>query len=251
MPQKDFRLDGKTVLITGGSSGIGAQAAIDASEHGAHVIITGRNAARLNETFEKLHNKSLDHKMIVHDFNNTESIYQFADALPMLDGVVHSAGISRMVPFKMFNEKVLNEVHFINFITPTLLTQRILYKRKIKDGGSFVFLASIASFMGVKANGVYSSSKAALISVSQNLAIEVAPRKIRANCLAPAMVWTPMNLSDQSPLTPEQLKADEVSYPLGYGQPEDVSNAIVFLLADASRWITGTTIKLDGGLLLL
>jgi NAD(P)-dependent dehydrogenase (short-subunit alcohol dehydrogenase family) len=251
MPLNDFRLDGKTVLLTGASSGIGQCAAIQAAEHGARVIITGRDEKRLAETFERLPNKQLNHRMIAQAFNTVQDINQFATQLEPLDGVVHSAGISKVVPCRMINEKILNEVHFINFTTPVMLTQQILFKRLLKDSGSIVFLGSLGALVGTKGNGVYASSKAAIMSIAQNLAVELAPKKIRANSLAPGMVTTPMNMSSESPLSPEQLERDQAGYPLGWGKSEDVSNAIIFLLADASRWITGTCIKMDGGLTLV
>ena len=252
MSLKDFSLDGRTVLITGASSGIGQTASWQAAEHGARVVVTGRSESKLMETFEKLPNKHLNHKFIVQDFKTLADVSEFITKLDgPIDGLVHSAGVSKMSPVRNVSEKILNELHFINFLVPVMITQQILYKRLMKDGGSIVFLSSIAIQMGIKGNGIYASSKAALASIAQNLAIELSPRKIRSNSLAPAMVITPMTITPDSPLPTDIIEKDQASYPLGWGKPEDISNAIIFLLSDASRWITGTTIKMDGGLTLL
>lgn len=251
MGLKDFSLDGKTVLITGASSGIGRAAAIQASEHGAKLIISGRNEKRLSETAELLFHQELGHSIIRADFNEVSDVIEFASQLKQpLDGVVHSAGVSKLSPVRMLPYEQIRTVQFINFEAPVVLTQQLLFKRLIRDGGSLVFMGSIAPFLGIKGNGCYASSKAALMAMAQNLASEVAAKGIRSNSLAPAMVVSPMTINPENPISDEQIAKYQSSYPLGWGRVDDVANAIIFFLSDASRWVTGTTFKMDGGLTL-
>jgi NAD(P)-dependent dehydrogenase (short-subunit alcohol dehydrogenase family) len=240
-----FCLSGKRILVTGASSGIGRQIAITCSNMGAHVIATGRDALRLEETMGLLHTGQ--HQMIQADLKNHNEREDLLVKISLpLDGCVHSAGISRLSPVRMINEQHLLEIMAINVNAPILLTQGLLKKQKIKAGGSIIFISSIAAHIGVPGVAAYSASKAALIGMMRCLAIEVVKRKIRVNCLSPALVKGPLLVATSELIG--SMEEEEKNYPLGFGLPEDVANASVFFLSEASRWITGTTLVMDGGL---
>lgn len=239
-----FSLEGKTILVTGASSGIGRGIAVTCSKMGAVVIINGRNKARLQETLSQMEGE--DHVVAVGDLSNSESVSKMMDDLPALDGVVHCAGIGQRVPCKLLTKDSVDLVMDTNFKAPVLLQAELLRQKKIKKEASIVFIASIASWSASFGNSVYSASKGAIISYANCLSIELAPRKIRVNCISPAMVWTDLVL--QEGIDEEQLKEDESNYPLKrYGTPEDIANLAVYMLSDASTWMTGSNVKVSGG----
>lgn len=240
-----FSLEGKTVLITGASSGIGRQTSISVAAMGGKVVATGRSEQRLAETLTMLAGEG--HRAIPADLTDSAARAALTSDLPPLQGIVHCAGITKLVPFQYLTEKHLQEVWRANYEAAVLLTQILLKKKLIADGGSIVFVASTAGLLGAKAITAYAASKAALIATSRVLALEVAPRRVRSNCLAPALVQTPMAEETSERVSAETFAENLKLYPLGFGKPEDVANAAVFLLSDASRWITGATLVLDGG----
>jgi NAD(P)-dependent dehydrogenase (short-subunit alcohol dehydrogenase family) len=243
-----FSLAGKTVLVTGASSGLGLSIALSCARMGARIIASGRDETRLGQTLAALHGISdLAHAMVVADLTVAAARDDLMASLPgPLDGLVHCAGISRLCPTRMMTEAHLREVYGINVDSPILLTQGLLKRGLLAPEGSVVFIASIAAHIGVAGVGAYSGTKAALIAMARCLAMEVVKRRIRVNCLSPALVQTPLLDATAELLggLEQQLKA----YPLGFGQPEDVANAAIYLLSGASRWVTGTTLVLDGGL---
>jgi NAD(P)-dependent dehydrogenase (short-subunit alcohol dehydrogenase family) len=211
---------------------------------GASLIVSGRDEKRLKDTLDAL--SSGNHKAIPADLTRTEELNQLADQSGPVNGVVHSAGISRLSPIRMTSQSQLSEVWRINYEAPILLTQRLLANSQVAPSGSILFISSIAAYIGVAGVGVYSGSKAALIATMRCLALEVVKRKIRVNCLAPALVESPLlEATERLVLSIESTRAE---YPLGFGKPDDVANAAVFFLSGASRWITGTTMIMDGGL---
>lgn len=239
-----FTLEGKTVLVTGASSGIGRGIAIACSKMGAKVIANGRNKEKLAET------KSLCEPewcyTVIGDLTNLNDLEELVTELPQLDGVVHCAGVGGRVLAKTVVESDIDKFMNINFKAPVLLQAELLRKKKLKKGSSVVFIASLGAESPNIANGLYSASKAALISYAECLMLEVAPRKIRVNCISPAMVWTDLIRDDM--VTEEELKADEQRYPLKrYGTPEDVANLAVYLLSDAASWVTGSNYRITGG----
>lgn len=241
-----FSLADKRILVTGASSGIGRQCCISASQLGAQIVATGRNAERLAETERALAGEG--HRTVVADLTSEEGFEAVVAAAGELDGIVHSAGVTVLLPFRFTTREVLREQHRINFEVPVLLTRSLVNDRKLKRGASVVFLSSTAALQGRVGQTAYASDKAALIAVVRIIAKELSSRRTRINCLCPGMVRTPM--LEGSLLTKEDYERDEALYPLGYGEPEDVAHAAVFLLSDASRWITGTSLLLDGGRLL-
>jgi NAD(P)-dependent dehydrogenase (short-subunit alcohol dehydrogenase family) len=211
---------------------------------GAVLVITGRDETRLQQTLEAIGTDK--HQAIIGDLTEQESCARIADSCGALDGIVHSAGISRLAPLRLATAAHIDEVWRTNYSAPLQLTQRLLAKNQIRAEGSILFMSSIAAFIGVAGVSVYSGTKAALIASMRCLAMEVVKRKIRVNCLAPALVETP--LLEATGQVVGSLEKQEAAYPLGFGKPADVANAAIFYLSPASRWITGTTLVMDGGL---
>lgn len=240
-----FSLHGKTILVTGASSGIGQGVAVACAKMGATIILNGRNKQRLDKTLSLM--PSGEHLVIPADLTNRESLLQMMLQMPKLDGVVHCAGIGQRALCKMLTEHDVDSVMNTNFKAPVLLQQALLKHKKINKEASIVFIASIATWTPSIGNSVYSASKGAIVSYANCLALELAPRKVRVNCISPAMVWT--DLVIQEGVDEEQLKEDETKYPLKrYGKPEDIANLAIYMLSDASTWMTGSNVKLSGGL---
>lgn len=239
-----FTLKDKHILITGASSGIGRGIAIACSRMGALVVITGRNESRLQETLAEM--ETNDHLVVRGELTDFKNLPEWVSNLPKLDGVVHCAGIGNRVLCKMMQENDLDQMMTMNFKAPVMLQTELLKQKKINKGGSLVFVASMAQDSPSVGNALYSASKGAIISYAQCLQLELAPRLIRVNCISPAMVWT--DLVFKGGLTEEELKEDEKNYPLKrYGKPEDIAHLAVYLLSDASTWMTGSNIKITGG----
>ena len=239
-----FSLSSKTVLVTGASSGIGQAIAVSCSRMGANVVINGRNLAKLENTLSQLVGEN--NSVIAADLTKDEDIAKLADSVPQLDGIVHCAGIGHRMPAKLLTENDIDSVMKANFNGAVLLQAALLMKKKVKKDSSIVFIASKAADYPSPGNAVYSASKGALISYARCLALELAPRGIRVNCICPAMVWT--DLIMQNEVTLKQLQESEKSYPLKrYGKPEDVAYLAVYLLSNASSWMTNSCIDLTGG----
>ena len=239
-----FSLEGKTIFVTGASSGIGRAIAIICSKMRAKVIINGRNASRLNKTLLMMEGEG--HEISIGDLSDSVTLVPMVDKLPKLDGIVHCAGIGQRIPCKELHSYDVDEVMNVNFKAHVLLQAEILRQKKVNKGASIVFVASIASWSPSLGNSIYSASKGAIISYSNCLALELAPRQIRVNCISPAMVWTDLVFSDGT--DKEQLEEDEKRYPLKrYGRPEDIANLAVYMLSDASTWMTGSNVKISGG----
>lgn len=240
-----FSLRGKTILITGASSGIGREIAVLCSKMEAKVIITGRNSDRLNETYLRLNgNGNLQFSL---DLARENEVNKLISDLPKLDGVVNSAGIVKPLLLKFTEDSDINELMRINTIVPIILTKKLLQNNKINKGASLVFISSIngncCSSIG---SSIYAASKSALNGFVKAIALEIAPMGTRANCINPGMIET--NLFQNSPIGEDNLDQDKMRYPLKrYGKPEEVANAAVFLLSDATLWITGSNILIDGG----
>lgn len=244
MEYNPFSLKGKTILVTGASSGIGQATAIKCAQMGAEVVITGRDTERLQATADLV---GAPKALIVADLTNQEDVERLVAALPPLDGAVLCAGNSTTLPLQFGSREKFDEMFNVNFFAPVELL-RLMYKKKVlQKGASVVLIASIGgthSFM--PGNGVYGASKAALNSLMKYAAREYASRKIRVNSICPGMVDTP--LIHRGTITEEQLAEDAKRYPLGrYGKPNDIANGAVYLLSDASSWLTGHDLVIDGG----
>lgn len=244
-----FSLDGKLILVTGASSGIGKSIAIACSKMGAQLIITGRNPTRLTQTFNELIGQN--HRQISTDLSIDEGINDLVAFLPKLDGIAHVAGIVKPKPFQFLNRQELDEIMNINFYGPTILTNHILRKKLINKNASIVFISSISgvscSFIG---GASYSASKGAINGIIKGMALDLAGKQIRVNSILPGMIDT--GIFDGSAISEHDLMEDRKRYPLGrYGKPEDVAYAAIYLMSDASSWVTGSNLLIDGGYTLI
>lgn len=239
-------LEGKTILITGASSGIGRQTAIQCSKMGAAVILTARKENFLKDVLAELDGSG--HSLILADLEDNSNIDNIIQNVPELDGIVLNAGINKLAPITHIKEQDIARIVQVNAIAPAILLKALLKKKKIKKGASVVFTSSVAGNYAISiAHAAYSMSKSAINSYMKTAALELASKNIRCNSVCPGFVETKMN--SELGLTEEQLKADlHANYPLGrYGKPEDIANGILFLLSDASSWMTGSSLVIDGG----
>lgn len=243
MNTSPFSLENKTILVTGASSGLGASTALECSRSGAKLIICGRNEKRLNNTYNQLQGQ--EHVQILLDLTIKENLAELVKKLPQLDGIVLCAGITNSIPVKYISSENIDEIFQTNTISPMLLIQQLLRAKKIKKGGSVLFISSIASTYAYIGNSIYSASKGAINSFSGVLALELSSQKIRSNCIQPGII--PTRMSFNGTFTEEQLLDDQKNYPLGFGDPTDIAYGCIYLLSDASRWVTGTIINIDGG----
>lgn len=245
MNHNPFALQGKTVLVTGASSGIGRAVATECSRLGAVLVITGRNAERLDETLAMLDGEG--HTAIMADLTCPEDIDRLVAEAPELDGVALCSGIGMMLPVQFSTRKKLLDVLDSNFLNPVELLRLLLKKKKVKAGASIVAISSMGGthFFTI-GNGAYGASKAALDAYMKFCARELAPKQIRVNTVLPAMIDTP--LIHRGAVSDEEHAADAATYPLKrYGRPEEVAYAVIYLLSDASAWTTGTSLIVDGG----
>lgn len=239
-----FSLKGKTILITGASSGIGRAISIACSKMGGIIVLSGRNTNRLKETLSLMVGEG--HIMFPADLTKVKELFDLVSILPKLDGVVHNAGVGSRVFCKNITIEDFENVMIPNFQAPILLQSEILRQKKLNKAASIVFIASRASASPSIGNAMYSASKGAIISYAKCLGLELASRKIRVNCICPAMVWT--NLIIQDGFSKRELEEAQQKYPLKrYGQPEDIANLAVYLLSDASSWMTGSCVDITGG----
>jgi NAD(P)-dependent dehydrogenase (short-subunit alcohol dehydrogenase family) len=237
-----FSLTGKAILVTGASSGIGRQTCISIDNMGGVVIASARNDERLSGTLSML--SEGNHKIIKADLTDTNDIENLSANVGNVNGVVHCAGMTKLIPSKFYTKDNLRRFNEINYEAPILLTSALLKKRKVVDGASIIFIASIASQTGITGNGLYTGTKGALVAITRVLALELAAKKIRVNCISPALVKTPLI---EGSTFQKEIEANIEKHPLGQGDPVDVANCCIFLLSDASRWITGTNLIIDGG----
>lgn len=240
-----MNFEGKRFLVTGASSGIGRGISVLLASLGATLIITGRNAQNLQETFDALPQK--DHLMILADVTVDEDLNKLTDAVGFVNGVVFCAGVIDYLPVKFLSYDKIHQIFSVNFTSQVLLTQRLLKAKKIKKESSIVYISSLSSKLGVAGTAMYAASKAALSSFSKVLATELAGQKIRVNAISPGIVKTPMTQSQDLGISETDLKNDEDKYPLGHGNVEDVASYVSFLLSDSSKWITGSDLVMDGG----
>jgi len=244
-----FTLENKTILVTGASSGIGRAVSIECSKMGATLIITGRNEQRLKETYNQLNNGA--HRKIIADLRYEEQIEELISEISELDGIVHCAGITEYLPFQFVTKTKIKELFEVNFFSPTIITQKLVKNKKINKQASIVFISSVSGvYCSAVAGSMYSSTKGAINGIIKGMALDLAPQGIRVNSVCPAMIDT--NLLSDGRITEEQLKEDVKKYPLKrYGKPEEVAYAVIYFLSDASVWVTGTNLLIDGGYTLL
>lgn len=244
-----FSLEGKTILVTGASSGIGRATAIECSKMGATVVLTARNEERLNETLSMMEGEG--HTVIPADLTEEEQIMELVMAVPQLDGLVFSTGMLDIKPIKFYSSKATNRICNTNVFSAIYLVRDLLKKHKINSKASLVFISSIASNLAPsKGNGLYSVTKAALEAFVHQCAVELTDIKIRANAIEPGMVDTNMLrvVADVVSESPEIREADEQRYLCKrYGRPEEIAWMAIYLLSDAAAFVNGATMVIDGG----
>jgi NAD(P)-dependent dehydrogenase (short-subunit alcohol dehydrogenase family) len=243
-------LEDKNILITGASSGIGKATAILFSELGANVIITARSEGKLDETYKAL-KPSIHHLNINADLTQVNDIKSLVKLLPFIDGIVHCCGKVMPVPVKFIKESQLQDVFSVNYFSAVNLISELLMQKKINNNSSIAFISSVSTLHAYFGGAPYISSKAALEAYAKTLALELAPKKIRVNVLQPALVRTAIfDSTINAAIDTEKMNELVNSYPLGIGEPIDVANALAFFMSDTSKWITGSSLKMDGGLTL-
>lgn len=244
-----YSLKGKTILVTGASSGIGKATAIACAKLGASVILTGRHEERLHETLNSLAVSEVqNHLAIVADLTTAEGIEQLIGQMPPVDGVSDNAGLSvGNKPIKFLKEEELALVMNTNTFSHVYLAKQFFKKKMLNKNASYVFTASIGGNTShVTGQALYGMSKSALDSFMKYCAVEFAGRGIRCNSVCPGMIETP--LIHQDTLTEADKSEDVKSYLLKrYGQPEEIALVTTFLLSDAASFITGSSIVADGG----
>lgn len=245
-----YNLIGKTILVTGASSGIGREIAITLSRKGATVVVTGRNEERLSDTYNNLNqDNGQEHMQIIADLGIDEQIEKLVAESLSIDGLVCCSGINDKAPIKHVTREKIEKMYNANVFGPMMLVKGLLVKRKVNKAASIVFISSISSNYATVSNSLYASSKGAVNSLVRVLALELAPKKIRVNSVMPGMVRTGM--INAYGLSEEEMNAVIKGYPLGrIGVPEDIANAATFFLSDESSWITGANLVVDGGVTL-
>ena len=241
-----FNIEGKTIIVTGATSGIGRATAVACAQLGANVVLTGRNVSRLEETLS-LMSDVCKHLIIPADLTDEAQVQTLLERVPAVDGVACCAGVAEMKPFAFVTDEDVERVFKVNCFAPVMLVNKLLKAKKLNKGGSVVFVSSVDGPKIVHAgNSVYSGSKSALVGLARNMAIDLASKKIRVNCVLPGTTDTPMIRTEN--VTEEMLAETAKAFPLKrFAQPEEIANAIIFLLSDAASFVTGTELTVDGG----
>ena len=250
MMKNPFTLEGKNILITGASSGIGRQCAISCSQMEAKVILIARNEERLKETLAMMEGEG--HYMAVldlTDYNQAEIVVkEIVKKVGRIDGVLHCAGISTTLPLKLIDIEKMEKFFHANVFSAYNLSKEVCKVGHFsKEGGSIVFFSSVMGIVGENGKSLYSMTKGALLSATRSLACELAKKNIRVNSISPGIVITPINKDLPHISDPEKRSLLERKHLLGLGETEDIANTCIFLLSNASRWITGQNIVVDGG----
>lgn len=245
MSYNPYNIEGKRILITGASSGIGRATAMECSKLGATCILVGRNDERLQESLSMLEGNG--HVTIAADLLEAEDLQRIVSQCDKLDGVVLNAGINLMAPIYFLKEEDVNQVFATNTLAPMHLMQALLKARKINAKASLVFTSSIDALNPDVSSSAYAASKAALTSFMRSCAKELAPRQIRANAVHPGLVETGMKHNGM--VSDEDLEKNKDLYLLKrYARPEEIAWAIIYLLSDASAFVTGSVLTIDGGI---
>lgn len=240
-----FSLEGKNVLITGAASGIGRATAKECANMGASLVLMDLNAAGLDAIKAEIG----DETILTYALNLTdyELLCNTIAQLPKLDGVFSNAGIVKSLMAKFSGKEDMEKLFNVNTFSHINLVQQLVAQKKLNKGASIVFTSSMSGvYAGLVGGSLYGATKAAIAGYTKALAIELAPRGIRVNTVHPGMIETP--LTKGTALSQDVLDEDAKNYPLGrYGKPEEVAYAVIYLLSDATVWMTGSQLLLDGG----
>lgn len=239
-----YSLEGKTILITGAASGIGKATAIESSKMGAKIVAVDLNGEGLTALMPQLAGEG--HVSFVGNLCDEDFLKNLGENVPALDGVFLCAGVSDTTPVKFITEEKIQRVFDVNLTAPILMLRQFLVKKKINKGGSLVWMSSYGAEKVEPGLGVYAASKSAVNGIMRAYARELVSRKIRSNSIMPMMIKTEL-LGTLNNISDKDWEKQEAMYPLGFGNPLDVAYAAIYLFSDASRWITGTQIKMDGG----
>ena len=245
-----FSLEGKNILITGASSGIGKQCAIRCSESGANIILVARDQARLENTRQQL--TEGNHSAFSIDITNYSALESMVaegvGKTGKIHGFIHAAGLEATLPLKNTSNDLYTKIFSVNVFAGFELAKLLSLKKYLsEEGASFVFISSVMGMVGEPGKVAYCSSKGALIAGIRSMAVELVSRKIRVNAISPSMVETEMAEQLFNSI-PEESKNEIIkAHPLGLGKPDDISWASVYLLSEAARWVTGSNLVIDGG----
>jgi NAD(P)-dependent dehydrogenase (short-subunit alcohol dehydrogenase family) len=242
-------LSGRVILVTGASSGIGLATAQLLGELGAQVVLVARSRERLEAAQAQL--TGGPHVIEPFDFSQPGDVAAWVKGVAAktgpLSGVVHAAGVQLVRPVRVLAETDLEAMMKVNVNAALLLAKGLRVKGVHAPRASAVFVSSVLGLVGTAGSSAYCATKGALHSLARALALELAADDVRVNCVAPGYVRTPMLDQAAASVGPERMAALEKAHALGFGQPRDVAHAIAFLVADTGRWITGTTLTVDGG----
>lgn len=242
--ESPFSIAGKNILVTGATSGIGMASAMRFASAGAKITATGRSVEKLDALKAEISGEG--HTFVSADLNDESDFQKLAEISPALDGVFHCAGLGLRVPLKFISDEQIMSSLNANYLSAVKLTRALLISRKINKGASLLYVASVAASSASPGHFAYAAAKSALVAFAREMALELAPRKIRSNSISPGVVLTPM-VDAFFKANPELMAIDEKKYLLGYGSTEDVANAAQFFLSDASKWVSGTNFVIDGG----
>lgn len=247
MMNNRFNLSGKRIIVTGASSGIGRQCAVSFSASGAELLLLDKNEEGLIETQNMIGTGCQVLPVNLTDYPLVEtSVEKIKSTFGKIDGLVNCIGISSVLPIGFLTPEELGKFFTVNVIASTNLT-RLLLKGGMNRGGSIVFIASVMSIVGESGKTHYSMTKGALLSGVRSMALELAGRNIRVNTISPGVIVTPINANLPHIADPQKRQETESRHPLGLGEPEDIANGCQFLLSDASKWMTGQNLVIDGG----
>lgn len=247
-PYNPFSLEGKTILVTGASSGIGRQCALDCAKMGAKVVAVGRNQVRLDEVVGEIEGEGVSYS---YDLSNLECIKELVATIVgengKLDGFIHAAGIEVTNPVKLSKADEYETLFRVNCLSAFEIVKNLCGIKTFNKGGSIVLISSISGVIARKGLSAYAASKGALMSAARVMALELASREIRVNTVSPGTILTPMMQNALETMNEEDREKRVEGFPLGLGKTTDISNACIFLLSDASRWVTGQNLVVDGG----